>query len=320
MFVNTCSTELGGEGFVETEWLNAVLTEHRDAANKLVIGHHPVHPVNGLSGEHQREVGRDIGRRFWDTLIRHGVTAYLCSHILAFDVQVHGGVLQVLSAGAGTAYRMPPETEYLHFVQATIDGEGLRYEVIDQAGLVRERLSWPPALPPSANWAPFSETTPPEGKDLLAWRFRGVTPAGVESGSGSPQTLVAVDDNDQAMLPMLWIGLTGASMRLTVTISQAPGRSPHYWFGPDLEPGSAFDLQLLLHGDMGPGGMLYRFGDDQPWTSMRSASPWGLEVLKRPTRWVLGRTTNHAERDPADRSPFRGRDLSVSFCEGEALT
>ena len=320
VFVNTCSTELGGEGFVETEWLDAVLAEHQDAAHTLVIGHHPVHPVNGLSGEHQREVGRDIGLRFWDTLVRHGVDAYLCSHILAFDVQVHRGVLQVLSAGAGTAYRMPPETEYLHFVQAAIDEHGLRYEVIDQEGAVRERLSWPPVLPPTTEWSAFGAATPVGEHDLLAWRFRGVTPDAADAGSGSPQTLVSVADGDHTALPALWVGLTGTAMRLTVTISQAPGRSPHYWFGPELTPGTSFDLQLLLHRGMGPGGMLYRWADDEPWSSMRSASPWGLEVLERPARWVIGRTTERDGAEPADTNPFRGSNLSVSWHEGGAWT
>lgn len=317
VFVNTCTTGLGGEGFVETEWLDAVLVEHADAARKLVIGHHPVHPVNGLSGEYQREVGRDIGQRFWGLLTRHRVDAYLCSHILAFDVQVHDGVLQVLSAGAGTAHRMPPETEYLHFVQAAIDGRGLRYEVIDQEGRIRERLSWPPQLPPSNSWSAVDETAMPTGAGLVVWRFRGSTP--VDDGDGSPQTLVAVPSEDPAALSTVWVGLTGTSMRLTVTVGPAPGRSPHYWFGPELEAGATFDLQLLLHPDMGPGGLLHRWSDDQPWSSLRSASPWGLEVLRPPFHWTGPKTSG---LDVADETvpPFRGANLEATWFEGELGT
>ena len=72
--------------------------------------------------------------------MENGALAYLCSHILAFDVQVHDGVLQILSAGAGTAQRMPEGVEYLHAVQLALDAEGLRYQVLDQAGAVREEL------------------------------------------------------------------------------------------------------------------------------------------------------------------------------------
>ena len=74
------------------------------------------------------------GRRFWDVLRRHGVFAYLASHMLAFDVQAHEGVLQIVTAGSGTKHRMPEEIEYLHAVQAALDDDGLRYQVLDDAG------------------------------------------------------------------------------------------------------------------------------------------------------------------------------------------
>ena len=152
VFVHTLFSGLGGEGHVETGWLRSVLHQHADARHKLVIGHHPVHPVNGFSGAYQREIGPEHATSFWDTLVHGGVTAYLCSHILAFDVQVHRGVLQICTAGAGTAHRMPEGIEYLHAVQAALDAEGLRYQVLDIDGQVRERLSWPIALPPDDRW------------------------------------------------------------------------------------------------------------------------------------------------------------------------
>ena len=58
---------------------------------------------------------------------RHGVLASICSHILAFDVQVHEGVLQLLTAGAGTAHRMPEGIEYLHCVQVSLDAKETVY-------------------------------------------------------------------------------------------------------------------------------------------------------------------------------------------------
>lgn len=107
VFAHTLWTGLGGEGHVETSWLRATLRRHADARHKLVIGHHPVHPVNGFAGPYQRAIGPEHAAAFWNTLVCEGVTAYLCSPILAFDVQVHSGVLQICSAGAGTAHRMP---------------------------------------------------------------------------------------------------------------------------------------------------------------------------------------------------------------------
>ena len=138
---------------MEATWLDRTLSEQADARYKLVLGHHPVHPVNGFSGPYQREVGPEDGRAFWQVLVRHQVLAYVCSHILAFDVQVHDGVLQILTAGAGTAHRMPEGIEYLHAVQVVLDAGGLRYQVLDTAGQVREWLVWLLALPPVAMWA-----------------------------------------------------------------------------------------------------------------------------------------------------------------------
>ena len=134
VFVNTLWSGTGGEGTVETEWLERVLIQHAGARDRLVFGHHPVWVVNGYAGEYQRTIELQNGRRFWEILTRHGVLAYVCSHILAFDVQAHAGVLQICSAGAGTAHRMPEESEYLHIIQAALDERGLRYQVLDRAG------------------------------------------------------------------------------------------------------------------------------------------------------------------------------------------
>src|SRR5262249_9658523 len=149
---HTLWSGLGGEGFVETTWLREVLERHADARHKLVLGHHPVHPINGFSGPYQREIGPEHAADLWDTLVEHGVLAYLCGHILAFDVQAHRGVLQICTAGAGTAHRMPEGIEYLHFVQAALDASGLRYQVIDVEGTVREQLAWPIPLPVAEQW------------------------------------------------------------------------------------------------------------------------------------------------------------------------
>jgi hypothetical protein len=310
--VHTGWTGLGGEGHVETDWLRRTLRDHADARFKLVVGHHPVFPVNGFAGDSQREVAAEHGAAFWRILVEHGVMAYLCSHILAFDVQVHDGVLQLLSAGAGTAHRMPEDVEYLHCVQAALDARGLRCQVLDQDGRVRERLAWPPALLPSATWQPLprGESAAPltgaidalADDPLLAWRFSGVADAGDD---GRPQTLLAAWSPGPALAP-LWIGLTGRTRRLTVTLAPQAGRSPHYWFGPELGPGG-FDIQLALHAGMGPGGVMWRAGDDGAWSSLAGASAWGVERLHFPARWSVG----HGKGGPDD-GPFRGADLAVA--------
>jgi hypothetical protein len=113
VFVLTLGSGLGGEGHVETEWMQNVLSQNADARYKLVVGHYPMHPVNGFSGAYQREVGAEHAKPFWDVLVAEGVLAYLCSHILAYDAQVHRGVLQICTAGGhGTSdaggHRIPP--------------------------------------------------------------------------------------------------------------------------------------------------------------------------------------------------------------------
>jgi hypothetical protein len=311
IFVNTMGSGLGGEGRVETEWLERTLADHADARYKLVLGHHPVHPVNGFSGAYQRELAPEYGRPFWQALVRHGVLAYLCSHILAFDVQVHDGVLQILTAGAGTAHRMPEGIEYLHAVQAALDADGLRYQVLDTSGAVREWLAWPMALPPSESWpslAPGDNEAPLHGDaggdatraQLVAWRFAGLCRSG---DRGEAQTLLCGWDPGPA-LPSLWIGVQGREHRVTVLLCPTPGRSPHLWLGPALAPGEPFEIQIAFHAGMGPGGLLWRWHDAAPWSSLSAASPWGAERLTWPAVWSVG----HDQNGPAGR-PFQGRDL-----------
>jgi hypothetical protein len=315
VFVHTGWTGLGGEGHVETDWLAETLREQGDARYKFVIGHHPAFPINGYTGAYQREIGPEHAADFWPLLAGHGVFAYLCSHILAFDVQVHDGVLQIASAGAGTAHRMPEDVEYLHCVQAALDAEGLRYQVLDVEGRVRERLSWPFHLPPCAEWTPLAageQTAPAEASlqsdsTVGAWRFQGRT-----SGKAAAQTLLCARSEGPALAP-LWIGLTGAKQRITVIIGPTPGRSPHYWFGPGLAAGAAFDLQVALHAGMGPGGVLWRASDGSPWTSLDGASAWGPERLDWPARWSIG----FGQGGDEDR-PFAGAGLRVAAYQGVA--
>ena len=309
IFVHTGWSGLGGEGHVETEWLQGVLTQHADARHKLVVGHHPVYPINGFSGSYQREIGPEHAATFWAILVDAGVLAYICGHILAFDVQVHRGVLQICTAGAGTAHRMPDGVEYLHCVQAVLDSEGLRYQVLDETGLVRERLEWPIRRLPVERW----RTLPAgESRALLtgrlgpgrfaAFRFTGQAAA---EGTNHAQTLLSAFS--PGILAPLWIGVRGPRQILTAIIGGQPGRSPHYWHGAELQPGARFDLHLLAYGDMGPGGILYRFGDSGRWSSLVAASATGPERLDWPERWSVG----HAQGGLTDRR-FLGSALTVS--------
>jgi hypothetical protein len=315
VFVHTLWTGLGGEGYVETDWLRQILHQNADARYKLVVGHHPVHPVNGFSGAYQRQIGPEHSAAFWDVLVRGKVFAYVCSHILAFDVQVHDGVLQICTAGAGTAHRMPEGIEYLHCVQAAFDTEGLRYQVLDIAGRVRERLSWPVVLPLDERWLPLPAgesaapvTGEPDTNRIVAFRFAG---RAAPAGTSTDQTLFSAFQSG-ARAP-LWIGLRGPLQRLTVILGPKPGRSPHYWVGAPFDPGEAFGLQILIHSGMGPGGVMCRHAANADWSSLAAASPWGAERLSWPDRWSIG----HGPAGVDDRA-FAGSGLTVRMASDDA--
>ena len=315
IFVNTLWSGLGGEGYVELDWLEATLADHADARHKIVFGHHPVFPINGFVGSHQREIAHEIGPKFWAILVRHGVLAYWCSHILAFDVQVHDGVLQILTAGAGTAHRMPEEVEYLHAMQAALDSNGLRYQVLDTNGVAREWLTWPLVAPNPTAWQPLKQgTQPPPRQNALTpittntpialWQVSGHTSSGHD---GTPQTLLSLWDEGAALAPF-WLGLLGCEQRLAILLAPQPGRSPHLWTGPTLASDRPFSLQVALHSGMGPGGLLWRWDERSPWSSLNGASAWGVERLPGTSSCSVG----HAQRGQQDR-PFRGEQLSVAW-------
>lgn len=314
IFVNTMWSGLGGEGRVETVWLEQVLAENTGITNKLVFGHHPVFPVNGFAGERQRTIEQENGRQFWEILKKHGVQAYICSHLLAFDVQVQAGILQITTAGAGTASRMPAEYEYLHAVQMVIDDEGLRYQVLDTEGKRREWLHWPIRLTDSPNWQEIKEDTDKirfanaeweNSHTFLVLEFSGrLNP----DKPALPQTLMGGWTWERE-LPVIWLGLTGSAQRVTAYISLGPGKSPHHWYGPELATTPDFSIQIGIHNGMGPGGLLWRRDPAQPWSSLQAASPWGVERMPPPKFWSTG--TGRLSRE--NNLPFAGEGLRVKY-------
>ena len=277
IFVNTHWSGLGGEGHVECEWLDQTLQANADAKWKFVVGHHPAFAVNGFHGSYQRTIGDEYVTEFWACLKRHGVMAYLCSHILAFDVQCHDGVLQITSAGAGTTHRMPEDVEYLHFVQMAVDEAGLHYQVLDDTGQRREHLSWPPKEP--ADFRPLlvgQEANLIDKDELNArpvcFRFSGT----VEDPAPRQTLFAAIADSDACPL---WVGLVGQKRQLTVVMQPVLGRSPHMWLGPCFAENDTLELDLLVQPQMGPGGFLWRRNQAENWTGLIGRSAWGADRL-----------------------------------------
>jgi hypothetical protein len=309
VFVHTSWSGLGGEGHIECSWLESVLEEHAGARYKLVLGHHPVFPVNGYAGSYQREIGPEYTRRFWDILVKNHVVAYVCSHILAFDAQVQQGVLQLCTAGAGTAHRMPEGSEYLHCAQMALDAAGMRYQVLDIHGVVREQLSWPIPDGHPHSWIEVGRGESPAlfqgylaSASIVMLRIRGRTAA---RPSAPAQTIFSAFH--AGIIAPLWLGLRGEGQVVTIILGPHSGRSPHYWFGPALPPGGDFELHLAFHPDLGPGGLLYRRRPSDPWSSLTAAAASGIERLDWPARWSIG----HGQGGVADR-PFRGPVLEVA--------
>lgn len=294
IFVHTLWSGLGGEGNVETDWLEQILTAHSDATYILVFGHHPVWTVNGFFADYQRNIVTSNGRKFWDILVQHNVLAYVCSHILAFDVQVQRGILQICTAGAGTAHRMPDGVEYLHALQVALDESGLRYQVLDAEGKVREWLMWNWEIPDSSTWRPFDAASPVvlpsdclhqvENAVLIIWEITGQ----LCSDDYSPTTLICMNHESDG-LPTLWLGVTGHDHHLTLSLSPQPNRSPHSWYGPSLSTEKPFTVQFAIHSGMGPGGLLWRWQADTPWSTLTGSSAWGVERLKWSHNWTMGK-------------------------------
>jgi hypothetical protein len=107
-----------------------------------------------------------------------------------------------------------------------------------------------------------------------------------------------------------WLGLRGPKQTLTAIVGRDPGRSPSYWFGPDLPAGESFDTHVFLYPDMGPGGLLYRHHDTPYWSSFNSATARGLEQLSWPQHWAIG----HGQGGGEDR-PFRGAALDFQIAQ-----
>lgn len=301
VFLDTLCARLGGEGHVDLAWLENALQDHRDAQWKFVVGHHPAFPVNGYVGRYLRTIGPEYVDGLWGLLTDHGVIAYLCSHILAFDVQVHTGVLQITSAGAGTAHRMPEGVEYLHCVQIAVDEEGLRFQVLDETGQRREKLAWPPDLSESTVIPADTHWNPQDGATACLLHVR----ATVDAGHAARAT-IASGSEPGASESTLWVGLAGPERRLLVLLQPIPGRSPHAWFGPALANEGRIDFELMLHPDLGPGGILWRPSRERPWTSLEGYSAWGIDRVPHAVHWHVGRAPNGD-------LPFQGGGLDVQF-------
>jgi hypothetical protein len=324
VFLNTADLANRGDATIDVEWLHETLDIHSSAPLKLVFGHHPIHPVNGYGAHPLWRVSPELGRRAWSLLREAGVSAYICSHILAFDFQVRDGVIQLCSGGGGTEYGpgglMPAASEYHHFVECVFRPGALRCRVYDVNGRLREAAVWPIALEDGADAVPLTDSgqpfalpAPPLWRDrpadggCLILSFSGVTP-----DVGPPATILC-GWRQQEGPPVLWIGFEGATLSLVVKAVPAPGRGQQVWVGPSFILGQDFEIELALLPAAGPGGVLARVRA-AAWSSLASNGAEGLSRMAWPELWAVGNGP-----EGRDDAPYRGavpRGTMATFAPG----
>jgi hypothetical protein len=138
--ISTCDLANRGFAAVDMAWLEVAL-RGLSAPLRLVAGHYPFHPVNGYEEAPKWVFPADRRAQVWRLFRQAGVQAYFCSHIIAFDFQVHHDVVQLCSGGAGTEYGpdgVMGNGEFRHFVACTVSPERLAFEAIDENGRPRE--------------------------------------------------------------------------------------------------------------------------------------------------------------------------------------
>jgi hypothetical protein len=278
----------GDHDFGDMSWVDEALAKNADAEYKLVAGHYPVFRINGYTG---MSIPREDWEPFWATLRKHRVDAYLTSHVLAFDVQVRDGILQICSGGAGPNL-MPEQTEGTHAVQIALDRQGTRYQVLDINGRVRESLVWPFIPPEDVSWRPEkawvemqNDQAAPVGASarerISLFRFSGL------SYFAEPHVprvdLLKGTKGDQPTV-QVWVDLLSLRLYVTAVVANV---GPQQWMGPiiDFRKGP-MEIQLALHPDMGPGGVLWRWTNGTPWSSMETTAEYGLEALQWPDAWT----------------------------------
>jgi len=149
---------------------------------------------------------------------------------------------------------MPEGVEYLHCVQAALDEEGLRYQVLDVNGVVRERLEWPFALADAVQW---QELPPGETDALFSGRLKDSRIAELKLKGRIANVDVTTAQTifsafSAGSIEAIWLGVRGPEQTLTVIVHRKPGRSPSYWQGPDLAANENFDIHVAFPPTWGP--------------------------------------------------------------------
>ena len=302
IFTNSATARLG-PGRIEIDWIAEVLARHRDVPHKLVFGHYPVLPVNGYTQYPLWRIPPDEGDALWRLLVDHDVMAYVCSHVIAYDVRVRDGVLQICSAGAGTRYGptgdfMRGASEFFHFLDCSLGDGNLHCDVIDELGYRRRRLRWPlERLGRTALAATNQEsrvTADLRVPEKFAWlRFDiEATKSDDAVVTADRETFLCGYDIDEGP-PTIWVGREQA--QLVVEIVLWPGGPVGRWVLRSFTGCARFALEILPA--MGPGGVVARL-DGGPPSSLLTNVAEDLDRVRWPRRWCLGHGPSGATDEP----------------------
>ena len=320
IFLNTAYQDEQKEGKIDYEWVDEVLGENNDAKIKLVFGHHPAHHVNGYSITGWR-IWEEYAQPFWEVLVKHQVKAYICAHIIAFDVQVHQNILQITSAGAGFPSLYPKQTEYLHYTKAFVNRTQFSLQTITLDGNVKDKFTYP-FLPKSIIWEKLSITQPelPHSEMFSPKPMNNKVLFGLRFKSSD----FKYSENEQTLIGgfryfssgyYVWIGIVYNRLIVKLPVGGAPN-PPVTWKGDILTKGS-FDFQIIFHTQMGPGGVMYQDSKSKILTSLYTESAMGLEHMEWPDKWTIGydhtgiNFPDHAVEIVSENNPYLGNDLEV---------
>ncbi|AGS24546.1 metallophosphoesterase family protein [Rhizobium etli] len=276
--INTARIDRHGDAGIDCQNLENALSRLDPGKPIIVVGHHPIWPVNGYDRAPQWVAPADEGEEAWRIMRKHDVRLYVCSHIIAFDVQLKEGLAQICTGGAGTKYgpqsAMPGQVEGPHLVLAS--GLGSHRMVIERIGvaptmrevwqLTREADGWRHAdlrrvdlsadmmVPPNATGYGFiiNRTSGDEGSLEITAHEEGPAICAIEY----------------------------ADNRIIVNMTLAPGEDPRQWTAKSA--GNWSSAQVDVVAATGPGGVLLRL-DNGPQSSMTSAAARGLEQVRSVT-------------------------------------
>lgn len=295
VLLGTADPDNRGKAMIDLDFLAEALKLLAGRSPILVCGHHPLLPVNGYDRFPMWRVAPEPAAAALTMMREAGVAAYLCSHVIAFDLQITDGPFQLCTAGAGTLYgpggAMPGTVEDAHLVLLDLRDDRFAVRKLDIHGRLDEGLDWP--LPPGGpvvleatlTSAPEQLTAPDSwGRDAatafwLTWRIVG----SLKPRQGPAPLVYAWREDEAGAILRIDIGADG---RPALRLIPLPAEGSRDWVAPFAVAGQ-FEIEVAIHTGGGPGGVMARPAGGR-WQSMASGSARGAEGMDWPPLWIAG--------------------------------